>query len=121
MIKLHNTLTRQIEPLGKNPGDTVTLYTCGPTVYDYAHIGNLRAFIFDDTLRRALEMAGLKPRHVMNITDVGHLVNDADDQTLSADKLETGAAREGKTVWDVAEGYTTAFKADMTSLGVFEE
>jgi cysteinyl-tRNA synthetase len=96
------------------PGE-VTLYTCGPTVYNYYHIGNLRNAVFNDTLRRALEASDLRVRHVMNITDVGHLVSDADE---GEDKLEKGAKREGKSVWDVAEHFTEAFKADMVAMKV---
>ena len=92
-----------------------SLYTCGPTVYNYYHIGNLRNAVFNDTLRRALIADGYDVAHVMNITDVGHLVSDADD---GEDKLEKGALREGKTVWEVAEHYTQAFKRDMTSMNV---
>lgn len=114
-LKLTNTLTRKkelFEPL--EPGK-VKLYTCGPTVYDYAHIGNLRAFVFDDILRRTLELAGYDVTHVMNITDVGHLISDGDE---GDDKLEKGAQREGKTVWEIAESYTKAFKADTKSLNI---
>jgi cysteinyl-tRNA synthetase len=116
-MRLYNTLTRQLEDFVPQRRDEVTLYTCGPTVYDYAHIGNLRSFIFDDTLRRALQANNYQVAHVMNITDVGHLVSDADE---GEDKLEKGAAREGKTVWDVARHYTEAFKADMAALGILE-
>lgn len=114
-MRLHNTLTRRIEDVKPQKDGQVTLYTCGPTVYDYYHIGNLRNAVFNDTLRRTLEANGLDVRHVMNITDVGHLVSDADE---GEDKLEKGAKREGKTVWEVAEYYTTAFKQDMTAMNV---
>src|SRR4051812_20632072 len=97
-MKLYNTLTHQTEDLGKTR--LLKLYTCGPTVYDYAHIGNLRNIIFNDTLKRALLAAGYEVNHVMNITDVGHLASDADE---GDDKLEKGARREGKTVWEVAD------------------
>ena len=114
-MKLHNTLTRTTDEFTPaNPG-FVTLYTCGPTVYNYYHIGNLRNAIFNDTLRRTLEAGTWTVRHVMNITDVGHLVSDADD---GEDKLEKGALREGKTVWEVAAHYTAAFKADMEAMNV---
>jgi cysteinyl-tRNA synthetase len=114
-VRLHNTLTRKVEDFKpKNPGE-VALYTCGPTVYDYAQIGNLRAFLFEDTLRRTLEAAKLKVHHVMNVTDVGHLVSDADE---GEDKLEKGARRTGKTAWDVAAEYTEVFKQDMKALNV---
>lgn len=114
-MKLHNTLTRKVEEFKPAQGKTVKLYTCGPTVYDYYHIGNLRNAVFNDTLRRTLEAGGYKVSHVMNITDVGHLVSDADE---GEDKLEKGAKREGKTVWDVAEHYTQAFKNDMAAMNV---
>jgi cysteinyl-tRNA synthetase len=114
-IRLYNTLTRKVDELKPLKSGEVTLYTCGPTVYNFAHIGNLRAFVFYDTLRRTLEAAGLKVRHTMNITDVGHLTSDADE---GEDKLEKGAAREGKTVWQVADDYTQAFKRDMAAMNI---
>ena len=114
-MKLYNTLTRQIEEITPINPDELTLYTCGPTVYDYAHIGNLRSFIFDDTLRRALEANGYNVKHVMNITDVGHLASDGDE---GEDKLEKGAAREGKTVYEVAKSYTENFKRSVTALNI---
>ncbi len=116
-LKLHNTLSRKIEPfLPANP-PTVNLYTCGPTVYNFAHIGNLRTFIFEDVLRRTLEADGFQVDHVMNITDVGHLTSDADE---GEDKLEKGAEREHKTVWEVAKEYTDAFLKDMRALNIEE-
>jgi cysteinyl-tRNA synthetase len=114
-MRLHNTLTRQIEDLAPLKPGEITLYTCGPTVYNYYHIGNLRNAVFNDTLRRTLESSGLNVHHVMNITDVGHLTSDADE---GEDKLEKGAAREGKTVWEVAQSYTKAFKRDMAAMNV---
>ncbi len=117
MIKLYNTLTRQAEefkPL--NPGE-VSIYTCGPTVYWFAHIGNFRAYIFEDVLKRVFLYNGLKVNHVMNLTDVGHLTSDAD---VGEDKMEKGAKRENKTVWEVAQFYTDAFKKDMRTLNILE-
>jgi len=114
-MQFHNTLHRQVEDFTPRNQKKVTLYTCGPTVYNYYHIGNLRNAVFNDTLRRTLEAGGLKVRHVMNITDVGHLVSDADD---GEDKLEKGARAEGKTVWEVAVHYTEAFKHDMAALNI---
>ncbi|HSX01667.1 MAG TPA: cysteine--tRNA ligase [Candidatus Saccharimonas sp.] len=114
-MRLHNTLTRQTEELKPIKPGEVSLYTCGFTVYDYAHIGNAFAYLAWDNLRRALELSGYKVRHVMNITDVGHLVSDADE---GEDKLEKGAKRAGKTVWDIAEHYTEAFKQDMLALNI---
>lgn len=93
----------------------VGLYTCGPTVYNYAHIGNLRTYVFEDILRRVLEYNGYDVYHVMNITDVGHLTDDADD---GEDKMEKGARREGKTAWDIAKYYTNAFQKDIAELNI---
>lgn len=116
-MNLYNTLTRKVEAFGPIKPNIVKLYTCGPTVYDYAQIGNLRSFVFDDTLRRVLESLSYKVAHVMNITDVGHLVSDDDE---GEDKLEKGAKREGKTVWEIAKHYTKAFKVDMQKLNILE-
>lgn len=115
MIRLYNTLTRKIENFKPIRKGRVGLYTCGPTVYNFAHIGNLRTYIFEDILRRTLEYAGYRVRHVMNITDVGHLTSDADE---GEDKLEKGAKREGKTVWDIARFYTQAFLRDIRALNI---
>ena len=115
MIRLFNTLSRKKEEFKPIRKGRVGLYTCGPTVYNFAHIGNLRTYIFEDILRRALEYAGYRVKHVMNITDVGHLTSDAD---AGEDKLEKGAAREGKTVWDIAHFYTRAFLADIHALNI---
>jgi cysteinyl-tRNA synthetase len=93
----------------------VGLYTCGPTVYNYAHIGNLRTYLFSDTLKRVLVCNGFKVKHVMNITDVGHLTGDRD---MGEDKLESGARREGKSAWEIAEYYTQAFKEDIKKLNI---
>src|SRR5688572_25730500 len=116
-MKLYNTLSRKQEPLKPLQDGRVLLYTCGPTVYHYYHIGNLRNAVFNDTLKRTLQASGLKVKHIMNITDVGHLTSDAD---AGDDKLQSQAAREGKTVWQVAEFYTTAFKQDMSLLNVLD-
>ncbi len=93
----------------------VGLYTCGPTVYNYAHIGNLRTYIFSDILKRVLIYNGYKVKHVMNITDVGHLTGDRD---MGEDKLEKGARKEGKSAWDIAAYYTEAFKKDIKALNI---
>ena len=114
-MRLYNTLSRIVEEFTPIQADQATLYTCGPTVYNYYHIGNLRNAVFNDTLRRSLQSSGYNVKHVMNITDVGHLVSDADE---GEDKLETGAKREGKTVWEVAAHYTEAFKSDMAAMNV---
>ncbi len=116
MIRLHNTLGRKTQEFKPLKAREVSLYTCGPTVYDYAHIGNLRSFVFDDTLRRTLQNR-YKVRHVMNITDVGHLSGDDDE---GEDKLEKGANREHKTVWEVADLYIKAFEADVASLNILK-
>src|SRR3989344_952205 len=117
MLKFYNTLTRAKEEFKPQNPPAVGLYTCGPTVYNYAHIGNLRTYIFEDILKRALVANGFEVNHVMNITDVGHLTSDAD---VGEDKMEKGAKREGKTVWDIAEFYTKAFKEDMRRLNLVE-
>lgn len=116
-LTLYNTLTRKKEIFRPAVMGRVGLYTCGPTVYNYAHIGNLRTYIFEDILRRVLEYSGFHVTHVMNITDVGHLTSDAD---TGEDKMEKGAKREKKTVWDVAAFYTEAFKNDMGALHIKE-
>jgi cysteinyl-tRNA synthetase len=114
---VYNTLTRRKEVFTPiRPGE-VGLYTCGPTVYNFAHIGNLRTYIFEDILKRVLVFNGFTVRHVMNITDVGHLTGDRD---MGEDKIETGARREGKTAWDIAEFYTQAFKQDLARLNILE-
>ncbi|MEM5777235.1 MAG: cysteine--tRNA ligase [Candidatus Aenigmatarchaeota archaeon] len=115
MIKLYNTLGRQkisFKPLKDN---LVKMYSCGPTVYDYAHLGHFRAYVFVDTLKRVLKYNKYKVKHVMNITDVGHLTSDAD---TGEDKIEKGAKREGKTVWEIAEFYTKDFFDAMEKLNV---
>ena len=116
-MKIHNTLTRQKETLKPLKPGHISFYSCGPTVYHYYHIGNLRNAVFNDTLKRALIAAGFKVDHVMNITDVGHLSSDAD---TGEDKLQSRAAEEGKTVWEVAQFYTDAFMKDMGRLNVID-
>lgn len=114
-MKLYNTLTRNIETIKPLEPPKIGIYTCGPTVYDYAHIGHWFNYVRMDTLIRTLKVSGLTPTWVMNITDVGHLVSDADE---GEDKLEKGAKREGKTAWEVAEFYTQHFLSDMKKLGI---
>ncbi|MFA4820388.1 MAG: cysteine--tRNA ligase [Candidatus Aenigmatarchaeota archaeon] len=114
---LYSTLTRKKQIFKPIKGRTVLLYTCGPTVYDYAHIGNFRSFIFEDLLRRVLDLDGFKVRHVMNFTDVGHLTSDADS---GEDKMQVGAEREHKTAWDIANFYIAAFKEDVKKLHLKE-
>lgn len=110
---LHNTRTRAKEALVPLNAPDVTFYSCGPTVYNYPHIGNWFTFLRWDILVRTLKASGLNPTWVMNITDVGHLVSDADD---GEDKLEVGAKREGKTAWDVAAYYSEDFVAGLKKL-----
>jgi len=114
-MKLYNTLTRQKQPLQPLKPGHISLYTCGPTVYHYYHIGNLRNAVFNDTVRRVLQLADYHVDHIMNITDVGHLTSDADE---GSDKLQSKADEEGKTVWEVADFYTDVFKQDMKLLNV---
>ncbi|MCK5113406.1 MAG: cysteine--tRNA ligase [Phycisphaerae bacterium] len=116
-MKLYNTMTRNVDEFTAIDPPLVRLYTCGPTVYNYAHIGNLRTYVFEDVLKRVLTMDGYKVKHVMNVTDVGHLVSDNDD---GEDKMALGAEREGKTVWELAEFYWEAFKKDMQRLNLIE-
>lgn len=112
---LYNSLTRTKEEfVPKEPGK-VGIYTCGPTVYNYAHIGNLRTYVFADVLRRAFEYEGYEVTHVMNVTDVGHLTSDDD---FGEDKMEAGARREGKSIWDVARSYEDAFFKDIERLNI---
>jgi len=117
MIKLYNTLYRKKQIFEPLKDKKVGLYTCGPTVYWYAHIGNLRSYLFEDILRRTLEYNKYKVKQVMNITDVGHLTSDAD---TGEDKLEKGAKRDKKTVWEVADFYTKHFKKDIKKLNIQE-
>ena len=112
-MRLYNTLTRKVESIVPQQPPAVTVYTCGPTVYDYPHVGNWFTFVRYDLLVRTLQAAGLQPKWVMNITDVGHLVSDADE---GEDKLEKGARREGKTAWDVARFYTDNFTQGLQKL-----
>ncbi len=114
-MKLFNTLTRQVETIEPINAPNIGVYTCGPTVYDYAHIGHWFTYIRMDILIRALKAHKLIPNWVMNITDVGHLVSDADE---GEDKLEKGAKREGKTAWEVAEFYTEDFLQCMKELNI---
>jgi cysteinyl-tRNA synthetase len=116
-MKLYNTLTRKTEELKPLNPPTVAVYTCGPTVYDYAHIGHWFTYVRWDMLIRTLKASGFKPKWVMNITDVGHLVSDADE---GEDKLERGARREGKSAWDVAKFYTDDFVQGMKQLNMLE-
>lgn len=114
-ITLFNTLGREKQAFKPIIPGKAGLYTCGPTVYDYQHIGNFRTFLFEDFLKRVLLYNGYDVTHIMNITDVGHLVSDADD---GEDKMEKGSARTGKSVWEIAEYYTGFFMDDAKALNI---
>ena len=116
-MKVYNTLSRSKEEFKPIKKDHVGLYTCGPTVYLYPHIGNLRTFVFEDILKRVLIYNNFKVKHVMNITDVGHLTSDRDE---GEDKIEKEAKKEGKTAWEVAKFYTKIFKDDIKKLDILE-
>ncbi len=114
-LRLFNSLTRQLEIFQPvHPGEA-RVYSCGPTVYNYPHIGNMRAYVFADTLGRTLTYKGYKLTHVINITDVGHLTDDAD---AGEDKLEKAAAEHAQSIWDIAKHYTEAYWADVKALGI---
>lgn len=114
-FKIYNTLGHKIEDFVPYNKDKVTMYTCGPTVYHYAHIGNLRSYICEDVLEKALNYCGYNVKRVMNITDVGHLSSDAD---TGEDKMLKGAKREHKTVLEIAKYYTDCFKSDCDRLNI---
>ena len=109
---LYNSLTHKKELFVPNDPNLVKMYTCGPTVYHYAHIGNLRTYIMEDVLEKSLRYLGYNVKRVMNITDVGHLASDAD---TGEDKMLKGARREHKTVMEIAKYYTDAFLPTATS------
>lgn len=114
-MRLYNTLHKKIEPFTPHTPGEVTLYTCGPTVYHYAHIGNLRTYIFEDVLEKGLEYLGYNVKRAMNITDVGHMTSDADS---GEDKMLKGAEREHKTVFEIAQFYTDSFFSDCEKLNI---
>ncbi len=114
-MKLYNTISKSIEDFKPIDENLVKIYTCGPTVYNYAHIGNLRTYIHEDILEKTLRYIGYPVKRAMNITDVGHLESDADD---GEDKMLKGAKRENKTVWEIAQHYTDAFFADIEKLNI---
>lgn len=116
-LKLFNTLTRKKEVFKSIHKDYVGMYSCGPTVYWYQHIGNLRTYIFSDILKRVLEYNGYKVKHVMNITDVGHLTSDAD---TGEDKMEKAAAKEGRKAEEIANYYWKIFRGDLKKLNIIE-
>ncbi len=115
MIKLFNTLNRTTEEFKPIKKGSVGMYACGPTVYNFQHLGNMRTYVFEDILKRVLKYNGYKVKHIINITDVGHLTSDAD---VGEDKMEKGAAREGKTAWQIAKFYTLAFQQDLKKLNI---
>ncbi|MBN2854102.1 cysteine--tRNA ligase [Patescibacteria group bacterium] len=114
-LYLYNSLSKKKEEFKAISAPKVGLYTCGPTVYNFAHIGNLRTYLFEDFLKRVLLYNGYKVFHVENITDVGHLTGDMD---MGEDKIEAGAKREGQSAWEIAEKYSLAFKADLEKLNI---
>jgi len=116
-LRLGDTWTRTVREFAPLHGREVGLYTCGPTVYDYAHIGNLRTYLFEDVLRRVLAWNGYTVRHVMNITDVGHLTSDAD---TGEDKIEARSRRAGESAWAIADRYTRAFQDDLRRLNILD-
>ena len=115
IMKLYNTLTHSVEEFIPNNSDEVKMYTCGPTVYNYAHIGNLRTYIFEDVLEKSLRFLGYNVKRCMNITDVGHLTSDSDS---GEDKMLKGAKREHKSVLEIAQFYTDEFKKDCEQLNI---
>ena len=114
-LKLFNSLTRQLEEFKPVHQGEARVYTCGPTVYNYPHIGNMRAYVFADVLGRTLSFKGYRLTHVINITDVGHLTDDAD---AGEDKLEKAAAENAQSIWDIARHYTEAYWADIKALNI---
>ena len=114
-MKLYNTADRRVVDFVPLVPGHVSMYCCGPTVYNYAHIGNLRAYLFEDVLRRTLEATGFAVKHVMNVTDVGHLTDDGDE---GEDKMVKGAREKGMTVWDIAKFFTDAFFLDTGRLNI---
>ena len=114
-LRLFNSLTRKIETFEPIHEGEARVYTCGPTVYNYPHIGNMRAYVFADLLGRTLRWKGYKLTHVINITNVGHLTDDAD---AGEDKLEKAAAANAQSIWDIAKHYTEAFWADVKALNI---
>jgi len=116
-LQLYDSYRRALCDFTPLDAGEVRMYACGPTVYDYAHIGNLRTYLFEDVLRRTLEFCGYRVRHVINITDVGHLTSDAD---TGEDKMERGARRDGASAWEIARRYTRAFRRDFRALNMLE-
>ena len=116
-LALYDTWSRTVRPFTPIHAGRAGMYCCGATVYDYAHVGNLRTYVFEDILRRVLMRNGLEVRHIVNITDVGHLTSDADE---GEDKMEKGSQRTGQSAWAIARRYTDAFIADWHALHLLE-
>ena len=114
-LKLFDTYERKVRDFEPLSAGKVGIYACGPTVYDFAHIGNLRTYLFEDLLKRVLQANGLEVNHVVNITDVGHLTSDAD---TGEDKMELGSQRTGLSAWELADFYTKAFQRDLKRLNI---
>ncbi len=116
-LQLYDTFSRSLREFQPLEPPTVAMYCCGPTVYDYAHVGNLRTYVFEDILRRVLDFNGYDVKHVVNITDVGHLTSDADE---GEDRMEIGSRRTGQSAWEIAELYAHAFQEDLRRLNTLE-
>lgn len=116
-LRLFNSITRSVESFAPIMPGEARVYSCGPTVYNYAHLGNLRAYVFTDTLRRTLLWKGYHVTHIINITDVGHLTSDAD---AGDDKMEAAARAQARSIWDIAAHYTDAFKSNIAALNIIE-
>src|SRR3989338_1508632 len=116
-LRFYNTLSRKKEVFKSLKDKEVRMYTCGPTVYWYQHIGNLRSYVFPDILKRILKINGYKVKHVINVTDVGHLTSDAD---TGEDKIEKAAKQEGKTAKEISEHYLKVFLQDLKKMNIYE-
>ena len=114
-LKFFDTYDRRVREFIPIEQNKVKMYACGPTVYDYAHIGNLRTYLFEDILKRTLLFNGYDVEHVINITDVGHLVSDGDE---GEDKMELGSKKSGMDAWELAKCFTDAFQADLSKLNI---
>jgi len=114
-LRLYNTLGREVQIFRSIVPGKVKLYACGPTVYEYQHIGNLKTYVFEDVLRRVLEHLGYQVTHVMNVTDVGHLTGDADD---GEDKMLKSAREKGKSVWEISRHYADVFFQDCRRMNI---
>src|ERR1700735_2745148 len=118
MFRLYDTRTRQVEDVGQAHRGELRMYTCGPTVYRFAHVGNLRSYLLSDLIRRAADRHGLSVIVCQNITDVGHLADDAEIDPAGEDKILAQARAEGKTALEIAQFYEAAFRADCLSLNI---